>query len=106
MDSGIGIGGLNTSSEEFVESKFDLFSKVEYENGIKKIVTQTFRPISTTTSKGPFSFIIPNDPEKFTNIESLRLHGKMRIGKKDGWLGVAGCTDSTLPCTPTTLYHA
>ena len=84
MDSGIGIGGLNTSSEEFVESKFDLFSKVEYENGIKKIVTQTFRPISTTTSKGPFSFIIPNDPEKFTNIESLRLHGKMRIGKKDG----------------------
>ena len=35
MDSGIGIGGLNTSSEEFVESKFDLFSKVEYENGIK-----------------------------------------------------------------------
>ena len=84
MDSGIGIGGLNASSEEFVESKFDLFSKVEYENGIKKIVTQTFRPISTTTSKGPFSFIIPNDPEKFTNIESLRLHGKMRIGKKDG----------------------
>ena len=33
---------------------------------------------------GPFSFIIPSDPEKFTNIESLRLHGKMRIGKKDG----------------------
>ena len=36
MDGGIGIGGLNTSSEDFVESKFDLFSKVEYENGIKK----------------------------------------------------------------------
>ena len=48
MDSGIGIGGLNASSEEFVESKFDLFSKVEYETGIKKIVSQTFRPISTT----------------------------------------------------------
>ena len=62
MDSEIGIGGLNTSSEEFVESKFDLFSKVEYENWIRKIVTQILRP---TTSKGPFSFIIQNDPEKF-----------------------------------------
>ena len=51
---------------------------------LKKIIIQTFRPISTSSSMGPFSFIIPNDPEKFTNIESLRLHGKMRIGKKDG----------------------
>ena len=58
MDSGIGIGDLNASSEEFVESKFDLFSKVEYENGIKRIVTPTFRSISTTTSKSPLSFMI------------------------------------------------
>ena len=46
MDSEIGIGQLNASNEEFVESKFDLFSKVEYETGIIKIVIQTFRPIS------------------------------------------------------------
>ena len=26
----------------------------------------------------------PNDPEKFKIIESLRLHGKIRIGKEDG----------------------
>ena len=36
MDVGIGIGELNTSNEELVESKFDIFSKVEYENGIKQ----------------------------------------------------------------------
>ena len=59
MDGGIGIGGLNTSSEEFVESKFDLFSKVEYENGIKKIVTQTFRPISTTSSNSNKQYNLP-----------------------------------------------
>ena len=52
--------------------------------GLKTIVTQTFRPISTSSSMGPFSFIILNDQEKFTNIESLRLHGQMRIGKRDG----------------------
>ena len=87
MDGGIGIGGLNVEKDEFVDSKFDLFGKTDYEVGIKKTISQTFRPQSTTTSKGPFSFLIPSDPDKFTNAESLRLHGKMRIMKKDTGTG-------------------
>ena len=83
MDAGIGIGGLGVEKDEFVDSKFDLFGKTDYEVGIKKTISQTFRPQSTTTSKGPFSFLIPSDPDKFTNAESLCLHGKMRIMKKD-----------------------
>ena len=83
MDVGIGIGGMNVEKDEFVDSKFDLFGKTDYEVGIKKSVSQTFRPLSTTNSNGPFSFLIPSDPDKFTNVESLRLHGKMRIMKKD-----------------------
>ena len=35
------------------------------------------------SSGGPFSFLIPMDPEKFTNAESLRLHGKMQIKKRN-----------------------
>ena len=87
MDAGIGIGGLSVEKDEFVDSKFDLFGKTDYEVGIKKTVSQTFRPQSTSTSKGPFSFLIPSDPDKFTNTESLRLHGKMRIMKKDTGTG-------------------
>ena len=87
MDAGIGIGGLGVEKDEFVDSKFDLFGKTDYEVGIKKTISQTFRPQSTTTSKGPFSFLIPSDPDKFTNVESLRLHGKMRIMKKDTGTG-------------------
>ena len=87
MDAGIGIGGLSVEKDEFVDSKFDLFGKTDYEVGIKKTVSQTFRPQSTSTSKGPFSFLIPSDPDKFTNAESLRLHGKMRIMKKDTGTG-------------------
>ena len=87
MDAGIGIGGLGVEKDEFVDSKFDLFGKTDYEVGIKKTISQTFRPQSTTTSKGPFSFLIPSDPDKFTNAESLRLHGKMRIMKKDTGTG-------------------
>ena len=33
MDAGIGIGGMNVEREEFVDSKFDLFGKTEYEVG-------------------------------------------------------------------------
>ena len=83
MDAGIGIGGLNVEREEFVDSKFDLFGKTEYEVGVKKCISQTFRPLTTSSSGGPFSFLIPMDPEKFTNAESLRLHGKMQIKKRN-----------------------
>ena len=81
MDAGIGIGGFSTAKDELVSSSFDLFSPTEIENGIKKTLNQTFRPISSTTSKGPFTFDIPADPIKFTDGESIRLHGAMRIVK-------------------------
>ena len=75
MDSGIGIGGLSTGKDETASSQFDLFENVELETGVKKIHTQTFRPISSTNSQGPFIFEIPADPEKFTDAESIRLQG-------------------------------
>ena len=81
MDAGIGIGGFSTAKDEWVSSSFDLFSPTEVETGIKKTLSQTFRPISSTTSKGPFTFDIPADPIKFTDGESIRLHGAMRIVK-------------------------
>ena len=87
MDAGISIGGLNVEREEFTDSKFDLFSKTDYEVGVEKSISQTFRPLTTSSSQGPFSFLIPSDPEKFTNVESLRLHGRMRIRKKNPTTG-------------------
>ena len=44
MDAGIGIGGLNVQREEFVDSKFDLFGKTEYEVGVKKCISQVVDP--------------------------------------------------------------
>ena len=74
MDSGAGIGGFSKNQKEMVESKFDLFSDVEIETGVKKLIPQTFRPISTSSSQGPYSFVIPTDPDKFTDAGSFRLH--------------------------------
>ena len=47
MDSGLGIGGLNIGKDELASSQFDLFDNVEVETGVKKMYTQTFRPISS-----------------------------------------------------------
>ena len=79
MNSGIGIGGFSTAKDETASSQFNLFEDLEIETGVNKIHTQTFRPISSSESKGPFIFEIPADPEKFTDAESLLLQGRMRI---------------------------
>ena len=77
MDSGAGIGGFSKNQKEMVESKFDLFSDVEIETGVKKLIPQTFRPISTLSSQGPYSFVIPTDPDKFTDAGSFQINRRV-----------------------------
>ena len=79
MDAVIGMGGLNNAQEEFAHSKFDLFGETEYEIGVKKCISQTFRPLTTSSSDGPFSFLIPADPEKFTDAESCAYMEKCAL---------------------------
>ena len=82
MDSGIGIGGLSVGQDEYASDCFDLFKNVEIENSIEEVTKVITRPISAVNSRGPFIFEIPADFEKFTDAESFKLHGKMRIRKK------------------------
>ena len=60
-----------------------MFKGVEIENSIADVTRIVTRPISVASSRGPFTFEIPADPEKFTDAESFRLHGRMRIRKKE-----------------------
>lgn len=84
MDAGIGVGGLSLAKDEVASSGFDVFSPIEYETSIVDVSTETYNPISNTNNKGPFKFTIEADPDKWTDCESIRLHGKMRICKKTG----------------------
>ena len=79
MDSGIGIGGLAISQDEVASSAFDLFDPIEIENSITKASKVVTRPISSSNSRGPFKFLFPADPEKWTDCESLRLSGRVKI---------------------------
>ena len=84
MDSGIGIGGLSIGKDEVASSAFDLFSPIEIENSIQNARKIIARPISSTSSRGPFKFVFPADPEKWTDCESLRLSGKVTLKINDG----------------------
>ena len=79
MDSGLGIGGLAISKDEVSSSAFDIFSPIEIENSILRANKLITRPIASTNSRGPFKFVLPSDPEKWTDCESFRLCGKVKI---------------------------
>ena len=83
-EAGIGIGGYSLGKDEVNSSAFNVFAPIELESSIKKANKITTRPIASTTSRGPFKFVIPADPDKWTDCESIRLSGKVKIQKNVG----------------------
>lgn len=83
-EAGIGIGGHSLSKDEVSSSAFNVFAPIEIESSIKKANKITTRPIASTNSRGPFKFVIPADPDKWTDCESIRLSGKVKIQKNVG----------------------
>ena len=83
-EAGIGIGGHSLSKDEITSSAFNVFAPIEIESSIKKANKITTRPIASTNSRGPFKFVIPADPDKWTDCESIRLSGKVKIQKNVG----------------------
>ena len=84
MDAGVGIGGYSKGEDEYASDSFDLFPKPDVENSIQYVSSIVIRPVNTYNSKGPIIFEIAPDPVKFTNAETFRLHGRMKITKQDG----------------------
>lgn len=74
MDNGHDIGTLSVGADEMWGSKFDLFAPIATVNGVSKAHKLYYRPISSTSSKGPYVFDIPSDPMKWTDIKSINLH--------------------------------
>ena len=79
MDVGIGIGGLSVGQDEYASGHFDLFRGVEIENSIAELTKIVTIPIYVASSREPFIFEIPANPEKFTDAKYFSLHGRMRI---------------------------
>ena len=89
MDAGFGIGGFSKSVSEMTSSKLDYWSPFIVENGVKKSYNMEIRPQSMSVD-GPIEFHLAADPEKFIDISTLTLHGKVgvRVRKNGAWIPV------------------
>ena len=99
MSSTIGVGGMSAALDEVSSNEFDLFSPIEIDHSIVKGYEPIYRPISSTNGRGPFTFEIPQDPNKFMSAESIRLVGRMRIRKvkPDGSLENLSAKENVAP---------
>ena len=84
MNAGTGLNGNSKGEDEYASDSFDLFPNPDMENSIQHVSSIIIRPVNTYNSKGPIIFEIAPDPVKFTNAETFRLHGRMKITKQDG----------------------
>lgn len=82
MDSGFGIGGHAKSVVEMTTSKLDYWSPLVVENGVKKSYNIEIYPQSTST-EGPIDFHLAGDPDKFIDIATLTLHGRLGLRKRN-----------------------
>ena len=82
IDGGIRIGGLSVSENEISLSIFDLFEPVDINTSIVSSSKVEARPVSNTQNNHFYTFIFPPDPTSWTQPDSIRLSGKMRIMRK------------------------
>ena len=82
MDSGFGVGGFSKNISELTTSKLDYWSPLIIENGVKRGYNMEIRPQSISVD-GPIEFHLAADPEKFTDINTLTLHGKVGVRVKE-----------------------
>ena len=91
MDSGFGIGGHSKSVVEMTTSKLDYWSPFIVEHSVKRSYKTEIRPQSVS-GDGPIEFHLSADPEKFIDISTLTLHGRVGVRVKDGdgkWIPVS-----------------
>lgn len=78
-----GIGGLNTSTNEFLSSCLDIFSTPTKEVNLLKGITAEHQ-LQQSIENPPYVFSIPADFQTYTFLPQTRLMGKIQILKEDG----------------------
>ena len=89
MEHSKGFGSAKVTTESFNSDDIDLFEPVITENGVVSGRTITFRPISENTN-GPFQFnLMPQGPDQYLQLNSIKLGGTVQILNGDAALAAA-----------------
>ena len=81
MDSGFGIGGHSKSITQMTTDRLDYWSPFIVENGVEKSYVTEIRPQSIS-GDGPIEFHLAPNPERFIDISTLTLNGRVGIRVK------------------------
>lgn len=83
MDAGVGIGGRSKSVVSMTTSRLDRKSPQVVEQGVKKKHVEILNTTSNTNSPGTkIEFHMTASPDKWCDLSSATLHGKMGIEVK------------------------
>ena len=71
-----GVGGFTESYDDMIHSRFDWFREKKLQNLVKGRRRIKIYPI---TANEPYAFIIPANPKKWTDMQTLRFHARYRV---------------------------
>ena len=103
MSFGYAMGTKAKNLKFLTSSKFDLFQPIICDEGI---VSSHTLNIQCNSQGGPYEFNIEPDPEKWTDITTMLLHGEMEIQKKksDGTWEQISDSDAVAPVN--NIFHS
>lgn len=105
MEQSKGFGGSKVTAQSFNSEDVDLFDSAITETSIIGGRTITFRPISENNS-GPFQFnLMPQGPDQYLQLNSIKLGGTVKIMKGDADF-VAADDFSIVNMFPHALFRA
>jgi hypothetical protein len=84
MTDRLGVGTFVYNEEEQTSSNLDVFHVPNVDTTLREGKTIYYYPTNAVENSGPFEFIIPRDPDSFTNLPYTRLEGCIELTKDDG----------------------
>ena len=102
MDGERNIGGFGNTAINKEFSQFDWFADKIYQNEIKKSNRQWIKP----TSKDPYYFLIPKNPNDWIDINCLKVWGNLKVVWDDGGVEKAPLGDVHKWSLVNNIYHA
>lgn len=100
-----GIGGLNTTADEFLSSSLDIFSTPTVEKNLVKGISVEHN-LQQSIENPPYVFSVPADFQHYIFLPQTRLMGKIKIVKEDG-TKVTQAKQRVAPCNlfPSALFR-
>ena len=80
-ETGIGIGGLADTRENYTTSRYNHYAPYTFEEEITETTTFTYYPQSIGSYNGsiPIVFVIPQEVDRYTKLKTFRLHGAIKV---------------------------